>query len=525
MTQLWRPARTLSPTAVLVVVCVGVFLASLDQTSVVTALPEIMLDLGITIDRLDDLAWVVTAYLLGFTVAMPLLGRAGDVYGYRRLYLGATLLFGVGSVLVALSGGLGWLIAARVVQAAGGGALIPAAIALASERLPAARRPIVFGIVGAAAEMGAVLGPLYGGAIIHLLGWRWIFWTNLPVVALLLVAVMGVPEAARARGRLDVAGGTLLAAGLALVTVGLAQRSLFDEGALLPYALVGAGVVALAALVLVERRTVQPVISGALFLSRRFAAAMSAQLLVGGALIMALVTVPLMTDTVLGERPLEGGLRLMRFTGAIPIGAILGGYTARWLGPRLPVIAGLAMGAAGLLLMSTWDETIHDPTMSLHLALGGFGFGLVIAPLVVSAVDAAPDAYRGTAAAWITVARMLGMTLGLAALSAWGMGYFQLLTAEFAFPLPAAGETAAAFNARVAAYQKGVSGASFEVFSAFFRAGAWLSLAAMVPALFLGGRARLPEPENVARREDGPDLDAETGARVELSGDADVGQV
>ena len=470
-----------SPGAVLATVCAGVFLASLDQTSVVTALPEIMLDLGITVDRLDDLAWIVTAYLLGFTVVMPLLGRAGDVYGYRRLYIGATLVFGAGSALVALAPSLGWLIGARVVQAVGGGALIPAAIALASERFPAARRPIVFGIVGAAAEMGAVLGPLYGGTIIHLLGWRWIFWTNLPVVVVLLAAVAAVPVVRAAGGRLDVRGGVLLAAGLALVTLALSQRSLFQGGAVLPYALGGAGIVAFVLLARVERRAIEPVISGALFLSRRFAAAMSAQLLVGGALIMALVTVPLMTDTVLGESPLEGGLRLMRFTGAIPVGAIAGGYAARWLGPRIPTLAGLAIGAAGLLLMSTWDVSIRDPALSLHLVTGGLGFGLVIAPLVVSAVDVAGDAYRGTAAAWITVARMLGMTLGLAALSAWGMGYFQLLTTDLAFPL---GGSAAA----MAAYEAGVTGAALDVFSAFFRAGAALSLAAIVPALFLPGR-------------------------------------
>ncbi|MCI0778515.1 MAG: MFS transporter [Chloroflexi bacterium] len=470
-----------SPNAVLVTVCAGVFLASLDQTSVVTALPEIMLDLGITVDRLDDLAWIVTAYLLGFTVAMPLLGRAGDVYGYRRLYIGATLVFGAGSVLVALAPSLGWLIGARVVQAVGGGALIPAAIALASERFPAARRPIVFGIVGAAAEMGAVLGPLYGGTIIHLLGWRWIFWTNLPVVVVLLGAVAAVPVVRAAGGRLDVRGGVLLAAGLALVTLALSQRSFFQGGSVLPYALGAAGIVAFLLLARVERGALEPVISRALFLSRRFAAAMSAQLLVGGALIMALVTVPLMTDTVLGESPLEGGLRLMRFTGAIPIGAIAGGYAARWLGPRIPTLVGLVIGALGLWLMSTWDVTIQDPALTLHLVTGGLGFGLVIAPLVVSAVDAADDAYRGTAAAWITVARMLGMTLGLAALSAWGMGYFQLLTTDFAFPLGGSAEA-------LSAYEAGVTGAALDVFSAFFRAGAALSLVAIVPALFLPGR-------------------------------------
>ena len=475
----------LSPTAVLVTVCAGVFLASLDQTSVVTALPEVMLDLGISIDRLDDMSWMVTAYLLGFTVAMPLLGRAGDVYGYRRLYLGATLLFGIGSLAVALADSLSWLIAARVVQAVGGGALIPGAISLASEHLPAARRAFVFGIVGAAAETGAVLGPLYGGILIELLGWRWIFWTNLPVVGVLLLALFAVSEIKGLGGKLDVKGGILFALALALVTGALSQRSLFTVDAVLPFVVAGAAVTAIALLVLAEKRAEQPIAARVLWLSRRFVAATSAQLLVGAALIMALVTVPLMANTVLGADPLEGGLRLMRFTGAIPFGAILGSYVIRWTGVRVPTIAGLLLGAAGFALMSTWDLTIADPSLTLHLAIGGFGFGLVIAPLVLSAVDAAPESYRGTAAAWVTVARMLGMTLGLAALAAWGMGEFQLLTSALEFPLRFVGETAAAYDARNAAYQHGVTDASFSVFTAFFRVGAGLSLAAVIPALFI----------------------------------------
>ena len=131
--------------------------------------------------------------------------------------------------------------------------------------------------------------------------------------------------------------------------------------------------------------------------------------------------------------------------------------------------------------MSTWDVSIRDPALSLHLVTGGFGFGLVIAPLVVSTVDAATDAYRGTAAAWITVSRMLGMTLGLAALSAWGMGYFQLLTTDLAFPIGPSAEA-------LAEYEAGVTGAAVDVFSAFFLAGAALSLAALAPALLLAGR-------------------------------------
>ena len=112
----------------------------------------------------------------------------------------------------------------------------------------------------------------------------------------------------------------------------------------------------------------------------------------------------------------------MRFTGAISVGAIVGGYAVRRFGSRPPAFAGLALAAVGFLLMATWNETIADPNLSLHLAIGGLGFGLVIAPLVVSAVDAAHEGYRATAAAWITAARMFGMTAGLAAMSAMGRG-------------------------------------------------------------------------------------------------------
>ena len=487
------PTRTplrLSPTATLAVVCAGVFLASLDQTSVVTALPAVMVDLGISIDRLNDLAWVVTAYLLGFTVAMPLLGRAGDVYGYRRLYLGAMLLFGAGSAAVALAPDLGWLIAARVVQAIGGGALVPAAIALAGEGLPPARRAIVFGIVGAAAEAGGVLGPLYGGLIVDWIGWRWVFWSNLPVVAVLAVALLGMPEAGRSGGRLDLTGGVLLAGGLSLVTGGLAQRSLFGGGSALPYVLIGAGVLLLVALPFAERRALAPVVSMALFRARSFAAAMSAQLLVGGALVLILVTVPLMTDTVLGEPPLEGGLRLMRFTGAIPVGALLGGYAASRIGVRVPALVGLALAAVCFALLTTWDETIADPRLTLHLAVGGLGFGLLIAPFTVAAVEAAGNEYRATAAAWITASRMFGMTAGLAAMSALGVDYLQTLAGDLPVPIQLPGESAGAFTERAAVYEEGISNASFDVFRLFFRSGLVLVVLAAVPSFWMRGARR-----------------------------------
>lgn len=482
--------RTYPSTGVLVLVCSGVFVASLDQTVVVTALPEVMVDLGLSITELDSVSWIVSGYLLGFTAAMPLMGRIGDVYGHRLLYQGALVVFAGSSTIVALSHTLEWLVTARVAQAVGGSALFPAALALATNHVPMARRGLILGIVGAAAETGSVLGPLYGGILVDVAGWRWIFWANLPLSGLLMVGLLTVREVPRQRARLDVTGGLLLAVGLALLTVALAQRAMFGIASPLPYSLAACGLTALAILVVVEGHVSQPIISRALFLSRQFVAAFAAQLLVGGALIMALVTIPLMTDTVLGRPPLEGALRLMRFTGAIPFGAVAGGYVSRWLGHRLPTLAGLGLGALSFYWMSGWGLDIGDPALTLHLATGGLGFGLVIAPLLAAAVNAGGEEYRGTAAAFITVARMLGMTLGLATLSAWGMGYFQLLTADLSFPLPTVGETSAAFQARAMAYQQGVTDASLAVFSTFFRVGAGLSVAAAVPALWMYQRRR-----------------------------------
>ncbi len=485
-----RPPRRPPPAFTLAVLCAGVFLASLDQTSVITALPAMMADVGVSIGRLNDMAWVVTAYLLGFTAAMPLLGRAGDVYGYRRLYYGALALFGAGSAAVALADGLGWLIAARAAQAVGGGALIPAALALASEGLLQGRRALIFGVVGAAAEAGGVMGPLYGGAIAEWLGWRWIFWSNLPIAALLAFGLIGAREAGRSGGRLDIAGGALLAAGLSLLTAGLAQRSLFGGGSPMPYVLIAGGCAALGALVFVERRTAAPVVGAALFRARGFAAAMSAQTLAGAALVLVLAAIPLMTIAVLGESAFEGGLRLMRFTGAIPVSALIGGWAAARIGVRPPAIAGLALAAACFLLLTTWDEAIDEPRITLHLALGGFGFGLLIAPFTAAAVDAAREEYRATAAAWITAARTLGMTLGLAGMAAAGVDHFQSLAAALPAPIQLPGESAHAFAERVAAYEAGISGASFAAIRLFFWVGAALSALAVAPSLRLrGGRA------------------------------------
>ena len=152
-----RP-KSVSPYLILAVTCSGIFLAALDQMVVITALPDIMVDIKVPVTELDQAAWIVIGYLLGFTVAMPLMGRVSDVYGHARIYVVSLLVFLAGSVLAATATNLPWLVAARIVQAVGGGALIPVTMAIAGETFPLHRRAVALGMVGAAAEAGRCIG-------------------------------------------------------------------------------------------------------------------------------------------------------------------------------------------------------------------------------------------------------------------------------------------------------------------------------------------------------------------------------
>ena len=476
---------------VLAVIGLGAFFTALDQTVVVTVLPAVMLDLRIPLGELDRVSWVITAYLLGYTAFMPLLGRLADVYGYPRVYMISLVIFGAGSVLVALSPTLELMIGARVVQAIGAAAAVPVGFAIAAGTLPAERRGLALGIVGGAAEAGSMLGPVYGGAIVELANWRWLFWLNLPQVALLLPLLLFLPNRRNREARVDYPGGTLLVATLLLLSLALSRPGLFTLASPMPFILGGGGLIMAGGLVALERRVGHPLLLPMLFRSMAFVSANLTQLLVGVALIIALVTVPLMANTVMGREPFTGALWLLRLTVPIPLGAVIGGQLVGKLGRRgiRPVTAaGLVMAAAGLFLVSGWGLEVDEPQLTLHLAVAGLGFGLVIAPIMTQALNAVGEDYRGTAASLVVVSRLLGMTLGLAALAAWGIEHFQSLTAGISLPLPMPGESPADAAARLASYVAEANNAGLSLFHSFFRVAATVVLLALLPALLMRRR-------------------------------------
>ena len=480
--------RNLPAPMVLTVVGLGAFITALDQTVVVTALPSVMLDLKIPLSQLDRASWIITAYLLGYTVAMPVIGRLADVYGYSRVYRVSLVVFCIGTSLVALSTTLEWMVGARVIQAIGGGATVPIGMAIAAGALPRRQLGLALGVVGGAAEAGSMLGPAYGGAIIELAGWRWIFWLNVPQSAVIFLALFWLPNQPNREARVDYLGGALLVGTLVILSLALSRGGLFTLSSPQPFILGGVGLAMVLCLVLVERRSLQPLLAPMLFRSGAFILANVTQLLVGVSLIIAMVTIPLMADTVMGKDPLTGALWLLRMTGVIPAGAVAGGLLLGRGGARPLTVMGLTLVAVGLLLASSWGLDVGEPELTWHLALAGFGFGLVIAPILAQALSVVENDYRATAAALVVVARMFGMTLGLAALSAWGVEQFQALTSGLELPLPQPGEESQALQARLGEYQAGLNAAALSLFHNFLRVAGGVALAAILPALAMRTR-------------------------------------
>ena len=462
-----------SQPVVLGILCLGVFSTALDQTVVVAALPLLMVDLEIPLTDLDKASWIITGYLISYTVAMPLVGRLSDVYGRVRMFQVSLVVFALGSGLVALAPNFTWIVPARVIQAVGGGATVPIGLAMAVAAVSTEKRGLAIGLVAASAEAGSVVGPLYGGYIIEWIGWRWIFWFDVPQ-SLLLIALMAIlPNRANPDAKMDYFGALTLGAALTVLTVALAQRSIFTAESVYPYLALAVAAVLIAVLIAVERRAVQPLLASFLYTSRAFLSSNIAQFLVGIALIMALVCVPLMAGTVMEKGPLESALSLVRLTAAIPVGALVGGYILRWTGVREVCIVGLALMGTGLLFMSGWETEVGELRLTLPLVAAGLGFGLVIPPIGVSALSAAPSDYWGATASLVTASRMVGMALGLAALSAWGIERFYSLTADVSIGSNFDETEAILIEAGVTVFQN------------LFMISGFLSLIAIVPALLM----------------------------------------
>jgi MFS family permease len=470
------PARPLPARAnwLLFAVAGGVFIAADDQTSVVTVLPRMLPDLDITVDEFYRSSWIINGYLLGYIVALPIVGRIADVYGHARVFAAAIGVFMIGSTLVALAPGFEWLVSARALQAVGGGAVVPVAMAIVVDELPPAKRLLGLGAIAAASEAGALLGPLWGGAITELAGWRWVFWINLPMAAPFGLLAWQYAGRARRRGAIDWPGAALLGLALAVLTFALVDDPIAPRAPLATLGLVALAAVPAAGFILRERVAAEPMLRLSMLASREAIVANAAHFLVGAGLISALIGVPLFVNLVLVGSPLEGGLTLMRLTAAVPLGALAGGWLAGRWELRGTAVVGMVCASIGFLGLAMWDEDLSEVLRTAPQLVGGFGFGLVIAPLSASVLHAVNEDERATASSWLTLSRVAGMLVATALLTSRGLGRFYARAASAEFGSPE-------FEALIAEAQV----TTFR--EVFLAAAAVMALAALL-ALFLRGR-------------------------------------
>lgn len=410
------PGAATPTTARIVIAAIAVLLllSALDQTIVSTALPTIVADLG----GLDHLSWVVTAYILTSTIAAPLYGKLGDLYGRRRMVFISVAVFLTGSVLCGMAGSMEFLIFARALQGLGGGGLFVLALSIVADVIPPRERGKVQGIFAAVFSISSVVGPLMGGVFVEHFSWRWIFYINLPlgIAALIAFAIGFKPTGKRASHSIDYLGAVTL-------SVGLGALVLFTSlgGNTLPWsspaslALLGLSLAALAAFAFVETRAAEPILPLNLFRDNVFTVTSAIGFVAGAAMMGSITFMPLFLQIAKGVSPTISGLQLIPMTAGILISSnVAGRYMGRTGRYRILPIFGTTALAIGMALLSTMNDTTPYPLVGFYLGIVGLGMGCIF-PVVTTAVqNAVPRALLGTATAAGLMFRQIGGTLAVA---------------------------------------------------------------------------------------------------------------
>ena len=441
-----------SPRAILAAVGFSVFIAADDLTVVSTMLRPIIGDLGLALpDGLDDAAWIVNVYLIAFVAAMPISGRLSDIVGRRQTFVAAYMLFAVGTIIIPLSSSLGPFLVGRVFTAVGGGAMVPVALAVVGDIYTERDRSRALGTLGAIETLGWVWGPIYGALLVRFLSWRWQFWLNVPLAIVGLVAVwwaLAEHDRKRVRPRFDWVGATSITVGLVALNLALLGNAEIQSVTGLEE-LTGSGgpdfrwlyIVAALSMVLFvwhQRRSDDPLISSSVLSGRNVRIALIVNFVVGSALVIAMVDVPLFVNAVevdIERSAIIAGSVLSALTAAMAITSYLGGRLTERTWYQPPVVTGMGLTAGAYLVMGlTWNAGTSHLGLAAQLAVLGAGLGFVIAPTTTAVVDAAAPADRGAAASLVMVIRLTGFSVGLSALTAWGLARFNQLRGTIDLP-------------------------------------------------------------------------------------------
>jgi EmrB/QacA subfamily drug resistance transporter len=399
---------------VLAICCMSLLIVGMDNTIVNVALPDIRSSLHAS---LSGLQWTIDAYVVVLASLLMLSGSTGDRLGRRRTFQTGLLLFTLGSLLCSLAPGLGWLVAFRMVQAVGGSMLNPVAMSIITNVFTEPReRARAIGVWGGVIGISLGLGPVVGGLLTETVGWRAIFWINIPIgVAAFVLAALFVPDskAARAR-RVDVGGQLAVVILLASLTYAIIEAPRVGWGSVDTVALFLVALAALVTLIRHERRRADPLLDVRFFRSVPFAAATMTAVCAFGAFAGFLFVNTLYLQDVRGFSALQAGLCMLPFAVMTMIFAPVSGRMVGSRGPRAPLLlSGVAMFVGGLLLVPV-TSTTPLPWVLAGYAVFALGFGMVNAPITNAAVSGMPRSQAGVAAAVASTSRQVGAALGVA---------------------------------------------------------------------------------------------------------------
>lgn len=401
---------------VLAICCMSLLIVSLDNTVLNVALPSMQRELAATTSGLQ---WAIDAYTLVLASLLMLAGSTADRIGRKRVFMAGLVVFTLGSVLCSLAPNLPWLVAFRMVQAVGGSMLNPVAMSIITNTFTDPReRARAIGAWGAVVGISMAAGPLVGGLLVESVGWRAIFWINLPVgLAALLLTLRCVPESRAPHARRpDPVGQLLVIVLFGALTYAIIELPNAGPVAVLPFAVVA--LAALAGLLRYEPRRREPLIDLRFFRSAPFSGATVIAVCGFAALGGFLFLSTLYLQNVRGLSALHAGLWMLPMAVPTFLCAPLSGRLVGARGPRASLlVAGCAMTASGLLFALFEAET-SDVTLFLGYVLFGVGFGFVNAPITNTAVSGMPRAQAGVAAAVASTSRQLGSTLGVAVIGA-----------------------------------------------------------------------------------------------------------
>jgi len=448
-------------------ICIPIFVGALDLTVVSAVLPHVILDLEIPIQTgLDDAAWLVTGYLLAYSVSMTFMGRLSDLYGRRRVYLIALVVFALGSYLVAVADAwptqvilrmyylfasgrpdssyitLYTLIAARMIQAFGAGTMVPVGMAMVGDLYPMGKRARPLGVIAAVDTAGWVVGHLYGGIVVRFFDWRMIFWLNLPmcVIAYFIISyLLRDLTQERSKGNMDWLGALLITGALSLFNIGLGSSSEGGSSLETLYGLPAYAVpLLLTAVVFLglfawrQKSAKYPLVDLSLFRRLNYLPASLANFLVGFSLFIAIANVPLFINTLIATSLEQGawdsGWMLSALTVPMAIASVPGGWLTDRRGYRLPAAMGLVIAVIGFTLMKSWEIETPYSEMASHLVFGGVGIGLTMAPIAAAVVNAAPPDQRGISSALVIIFRLIGMTIGVSSITTYGLLRVEVLS-------------------------------------------------------------------------------------------------